>query len=86
MKRLREIKVWLVKTREENFEFQIRLVPWKERVMKYKIIKKFFIEGWEIFKEGSFTLRAKSFSNEKEGGTNRDFGEGPLRELLKRAW
>ena len=26
MKRLREIKVWLVKI-EENFEFQIRLVP-----------------------------------------------------------
>lgn len=73
MKRLREIKVWLVKI-EEKFEFQIRLVPWKERGMKYKIIKKIFTERWEIFKEGYFALKAKKNSNEKEGGTNRDFG------------
>lgn len=47
--------------------------------MKYKIIKKIFTERWEIFKEGSFALRAKKNSNEREGGTNRDFGEGLLR-------
>lgn len=35
----------------------------KERGVKYKIIKKIFIEGWEIFKEGSFALRAKKKIN-----------------------
>ena len=54
--------------------------------MKFKIIKKIFPEAGEIFKKGSFTLRAKKISNEKGGGMNRDFGEGLLRELLKRAW
>lgn len=37
----------------------------KERGVKYKIIKKIFIEGWEIFKEGSFTLRAKKKKKKK---------------------
>lgn len=48
--------------------------------------KEFFYRRWEIFKERSFTLRAKKISNEKKGGMNRDFGKGLLRELLKRAW
>ena len=41
----------MVKKREENFEFQIRLVPWKERGMKYKIIKNFVTEDGRFLKK-----------------------------------